>query len=233
TRASSGTYNGAFVIKQFNIHRQQTERTKRRYAGQPVLFLLCCFVPLILCIEKVQVATSQEAVWQTEPVTWTGLTNCAVRQHTLQKIRGRDDSPDAGACSTQRLQAGAYLEFPALETGKERYVGLSATCANANDKAIDFALHLTTISCRGAPVVEVRERGVYRTETGYSAQTIFRIAVEGGTVKYYKDDECFYISQISPRPSLVAVASLFNIGATVSNAVIVKGKVEKDKLLSA
>src|SRR5262249_29404913 len=150
----------------------------------------------------------------------------------LQKIRGRDDSPDAGACSAQRVNEGAYLEFAASETGKERYVGLSADCAGTSDKAIDFALHLTTIIYRGAPVVEVRERGVYKAETSYSAQTTFRIAVEDGAVKYYKDDECFYLSEAKPRYSLAVAVSLFNVGAAVSNAAVVKGKVEKAKPLS-
>lgn len=224
------------MFKQFNAQGQNSERTTWRRAGQSLLFpcfLLCSFVPLILCVETIQVAALQEVARQAEPVTWTGLTNCAVRQHTLQKIRGRDDSPDAGACSTQRIQEGAYLEFPALETGKERYIGLSAACASVNDKAIDFALHLTTIVYRGAPVVEVRERGVYQAETSYSAQTIFRIAVEDGAVKYYKDAECFYVSKNKPRSALVAAVSLLNIGAAVSNAVVIKGIVEKDKLLSA
>ncbi len=175
----------------------------------------------------------QETVPQAEPVNWVGLINCAVRQNTLQKIRGRDDSPDAGACSTQRINEGAYLEFAASETGKERYVGVSAECAGASDKAIDFALHLTTIIYRGAPVVEVRERGVYRAETSYSAQTTFRIAVEGGAVKYYKDDECFYVSKAEPHYSLAVAVSLFNVGAAVSNAVVVKGKVERAKPLAA
>jgi hypothetical protein len=176
---------------------------------------------------------SQGTSQQAEPVKWTGLVNCAVRQNTLQKIRGRDDSPDAGACSTQRINEGAYLEFAATETGKERYVGLSAECAGTSDKAIDFALHLTTIIYRGAPVVEVRERGVYKAETSYSAQTAFRIAVEGAAVKYYKDDECFYVSKTKPPHSLAATVSLFNIGAAVRNAIVVKGKVETAKTLSA
>lgn len=174
----------------------------------------------------------QEAARQVEPVNWTGLTNCAVRQHSLQKIRGRNDSPDAGACSTQHVNEGAYLEFTASETGKERYIGLSAACLGANDGTIDFALHLTAIKYRGAAVVEVRERGVYRAETSYTAQTTFRVAVEDGAVKYFKDDECFYVSKTKPRYPLVVAVSLLNIGATVNNAVVVKGKVEKNKPLA-
>src|SRR5918911_1616316 len=68
---------------------------------------------------------------------------------------------------------------------------------------------------------EVREGGAYAGETSYSAGDVFRIAVESGLVKYYKNG-----SQVttSTHPSasypLAVSASFYSLNATISNAVL-------------
>src|SRR5581483_12017059 len=114
-----------------------------------------------------------------ESVIWTNLMNCVAAGGTLQKIAGRNDTTDAGANSVQQITAGdGYLEFTALETNKERYVGLTRDYAGTSQATIDYAIHLTAFSYRGGMVAEVRENGVYKTETSYRSGTVFRIAVE-------------------------------------------------------
>ena len=68
--------------------------------------------------------------------------------------------------------------------------------------------------------VEVRESGVYRTDTIFAAGDVFRIAVQAGTVCYLKNGKVFYTSAAAPVYPLLIDTSLLNLNATVSNAVI-------------
>ena len=169
-----------------------------------------------------------------ESVIWTNLMNCVAAGGTLQKIAGRNDTTDAGANSVQQITAGdGYLEFTALETNKERYVGLTRDYAGTSQATIDYAIHLTAFSYRGGMVAEVRENGVYKTETSYRSGTVFRIAVESDVVKYYRDGGLFYTSQVKPSYPLVADAALLNLNATISNALISTPKDTTPPIISA
>jgi hypothetical protein len=162
-----------------------------------------------------------------QPVIWTNLTNCVVKGAALQKTAGRNDTTDAGANSKQQLVSGdGYLEFTALETNRERYVGFTQDYAGTSGATIDHAIHLTSFYYRGGIVAEVRENGVYKTETHYRSGTVFRIAVENGVVKYYRDGGLFYTSKLKPNYPLVVDAALLNLNATVSNALIYTAAVQ-------
>lgn len=166
-----------------------------------------------------------------EPIIWINQVNCTVTGTTLKKTRGRNDAADAGASSRQQFKAGdGYLEFTALETDKDRYVGLSAAPAGLEAETMDFALHLTTHTGREGYVAEVREWGRYKAETSYSAKTVFRIAVTNGVVSYYKNDEEFYVSKTKPLYPLTADVTLINLGATISDATLTQGAVKKGRL---
>lgn len=163
-----------------------------------------------------------------EPVTWINQVNCTLAGSTLKKTRGRNDSADAGASSREKLNAGdGYLEFTALETDKERYIGLSAAPAGLEAETMDFALHLTAQAGRNGYVAEVREWGRYKAETSYSAKTVFRIAVAHGVVSYYKNDEEFYVSKTKPLYPLTVDVTFINLGATVGNVALAQGVVVK------
>lgn len=161
----------------------------------------------------------------TEPVVWTKLVNCALNNQTLRKTKGHDELPDATALSAQQLATNNYLEFVALETDKERYVGLSSNAADSSLNEQDYTLHLTAYKYRDGTVVEARERGVYKAEATYNANTVLRIAIENGAVKYYRNDEVFYTSAAPATLPLYPKAVLQHVGATISNAVIGKGAV--------
>ena len=149
-------------------------------------------------------------------VNWTGVVNCSTTNGVLQKTGGRDDSPDAGAVSQQRLTSGdGYLEFAVVEANKMRFCGLTRSPSGTDYSAIDFAIKLSATG-----VADVRENNAYKAETTYRSGDVFRISVESGVVKYYKNGSVFYTSAKQPGYPLMADASFINVSGTVSNAAI-------------
>jgi RHS repeat-associated protein len=69
------------------------------------------------------------------------------------------------------------------------------------------------------------ENGTYHWEVqvAYSTGDIFRVAVEGGAVKYKKNGTVFYTSTLAPTYPLLVDTSLFSNGVTLSNVVIGSG----------
>ena len=49
---------------------------------------------------------------------------------------------------------------------------------------------------------------------------VFRIAVESGVVKYYKNGTLFYTSTVAPVYPLLVDSSILSLNGTVTNAVI-------------
>ena len=71
---------------------------------------------------------------------------------------------------------------------------------------------------------EVREGGVYRTDTPFKPGDVFRIRIGiGGIVKYFKNGTLFYKSTqapVDPSVSMLVDTSLQSIGATITNVII-------------
>jgi hypothetical protein len=149
-------------------------------------------------------------------VTWTAVVNCAVAGNSLQKNGGFEDTPDAGARSQQSIASGdGYVEFTAAETNRTRFCGLTRVAQGHSYEAIDFAIKVTDVG-----VAEVRENNLYQREITYRGGDVFRVAVESGVVKYYKNGVVFYTSTKTPAYPLMVDASLINMSCTVANAVI-------------
>jgi hypothetical protein len=152
----------------------------------------------------------------TRSVSWTEVVNVAVVGNSLRKTSGCRDCADAGAISRQQITAGdGYLEFTASEPGTRRFIGLTTGDPGTNPNMIRFAISLWPNG-----VADIREDGVYGASTNYLPGDIFRIAIEGGKVLYYKNGQLLYTSSIAPTYPLRAAASLLTPGATVSNAII-------------
>ncbi len=146
-------------------------------------------------------------------LVWTGLVNATVNGTTLTKTGGCDGCSDAGAVSQQEISSGeTYMEFTVDETQKLRYVGLSMKQPGTGPTQIDFALALQ------AGYAEVRENGAYRSDTSISIGDVLRIGVAGGTITYARNGAVFYTSTAVPAYPLVAYATLFSPGSSVSNA---------------
>jgi hypothetical protein len=153
-----------------------------------------------------------------QPVAWTQLVQAAASGATLTKIAGCAGC-EATAVSQQSVAGGdGYFQFTAIETNKERWVGLMQGGKAVSVRNIDFAYLLG-----GVGIASIRENGVYRTETTYMAGDVFRVAVEQGVVKYYKNNALIYQSSGAAIYPLVPAASILDMAGTVSNGVIFPG----------
>src|SRR5262249_39608919 len=150
-----------------------------------------------------------------QPVAWTQLVQAAANGATLTKIAGCVGC-EATAVSQQRVAAGdGYFQFTAAETNKERWVGLMQSGKTVSIRNIDFAFLLG-----GVGIASIRENGVYRTETTYKVGDVFRVAVEQGIVKYYKNNVPIYQSSVAATYPLAAAASILDLAGTVSNGAV-------------
>jgi hypothetical protein len=155
----------------------------------------------------------------TQNVVWASRVNCTATGNSLQKTSGRDDTPDAGAMSQQQIASGdGYVEFIAGATGKIRFCGLTNSAAGTDYSAIDFAIKLNDSGS-----AEVRENNAYKGETTYTASDVFRVAIQGGVVKYFKNGAVFYTSTRAIAYPLRVDAVFINLGGTANNAVISAG----------
>jgi hypothetical protein len=144
-------------------------------------------------------------------VVWMALTNVTAQGSVLRKTGGCNGCPDAGAVSVQSIPSGnGYLEVTASETTTLRLIGLSRGNRDTTGADIDFALRFGP---NGG--VEVRENGQYRRDTTYAQGTRFRISVESGVVKYYRNGVLFYSSTIAPAYPLLVDTSLLTSGSTL------------------
>lgn len=163
-------------------------------------------------------ALSDRSTAGPEPVFWTNLINVAASGNSLQKTTGCDGCPDAGATSQQQITSGdGYFEFTASEATALRFAGLSYGNTDTTGADIDFAIRLQ------AGYADVRENGVYVADTLFVSGDVFRVAVEAGVVRYYKNGVLFYTSSKTPTYPLLVDAAIYNSGGTITNAVVARG----------
>jgi hypothetical protein len=160
--------------------------------------------------------TDPTPVW--EQVRWTEGVHTATSGNILRKVSGCSGCPDAGAASDQRVASGDLaLRFTASETAASRVVGLSSGNTGTQNGEILFGVRLRN------GVAEVRESGNYRKDVRFAPGDVFEVRVEGGVVRYLKNDRVFYTSTGAPRYPLRVDSSLSTVGATVVNARIRQG----------
>jgi hypothetical protein len=155
-----------------------------------------------------------------QPVVWTSTVNATPSQNSLQKTGGCADCADAGGVSQQQISsAGGYVEFRAATTTHRLYAGLGTnTTSNTDFALIDYAF-----SFWPGGTWDVRERNTYRTEGTFVPTDVFRVSVESGVVRYYKNGSLVWSSIVPPAFPLVLDTTLVTAGATLSNAVISTG----------
>jgi hypothetical protein len=83
---------------------------------------------------------------------------------------------------------------------------------------IDFAIFMNP-----GGVADVREQGIWKIDTKYTAGTVFRVAVVGGRVQYSNNGVVFYTSTVPPAYPLLLDTSLWSLNSTITNAVIFNG----------
>src|SRR3989441_888453 len=151
-----------------------------------------------------------------ENVIWTNVVGVLASGNNLTKTAA-DGWTNAGASSTRGIASGeGYAEFTATETNKDRMFGLSNFDGSQDYRELKFAINVTP-----SGLAWVFESGSGKgVNTTYQSGDRFRIAVEGGAVKYRKNGTLFYSSSVLPAYPLIVDTSLYTNGSTITNAVI-------------
>ncbi|HEU4390381.1 MAG TPA: right-handed parallel beta-helix repeat-containing protein [Blastocatellia bacterium] len=149
-------------------------------------------------------------------VEWIHVVGCSVSGNSLTKIV-ESIWGNAGAASSQAISTGdGYVQFTAVETNRERACGLSNTDRDQNFTSIAFGVHLNT-----GGAFYVVESGQSRGYFGdYRSGDVFKVALESGRVKYYRNGTVFYTSSVTPSYPLIVDAALDGEGSTIANALI-------------
>lgn len=148
-------------------------------------------------------------------VVWTSIVKAAATGSTLVKTTGCAGCFDAGAISRQQIgTTGGSVSFK-VSAGQRQIVGLGKDTTASTSYAIDYAF-----SFWEAGSWEIREANTYRTEGSYTASDVFKVAVESGVVKYYKNDVLVYTSKVAVTAPMVVDTSMSTVGATVSSAIV-------------
>jgi PKD repeat protein len=151
-------------------------------------------------------------------VVWTNVLGCTAADNNLTKTASTTWG-NAGAVSAQTITSGnGYVEFTVSATIGERIFGLTSSDVVKGYSNLAFAIR-TTGPGHGYYVLESGEQvGHWFGEC--KAGDVFRIAVESGTVRYYRNGSAFNTSSLAPRYPLRAGAAIQGQGASIDNAII-------------
>jgi hypothetical protein len=170
----------------------------------------------IACVALAALTGSRIFATSASAVQWTNIVNATATGATIQKTGGCTTCADAGGTSSVAITNGdGYIEFtPAA--GVRLYAGLGLdTSSNTDPARIDFAFSFWPDGGW-----DIRERNIYRTEGRFAGGDVFRVAVENGAIRYYKNTSLVYTSTVPAVWPLVFDTSLVDLGATVANATI-------------
>jgi PKD repeat protein len=150
-----------------------------------------------------------------ENVAWTNAFGVSVTGSSLAKTGAANEN--AGAASTKAIASGdGYAEFTATEANTSRALGLSKGDADQGLADVDYA-----IQAGADGLLHVFEKGVLKASAGrYYAGDRLRVAVEGGVVKYRRNDALLYTSGVPPLYPLLVDTSLTTPGATITGALL-------------
>ena len=193
--------------------RLKGDRNSRRRRLAPVVCLTLTLAALGMLIGGPLPAGHGQG--STQEIVWVNHVNTQATGNDLQKTAGQWD---AGANSQQQISsAGGYVEF-SVSAGHRMQVGLS----NDASDAVDYTQLKYTFNFWGeSGDFDIREGWPNNMASGtYTSSDLFRIAVEGGVVKYYKNGSLIYTSTIAPNYPLVLDTALSAMSATVQDAVI-------------
>src|SRR6185436_12181459 len=148
-------------------------------------------------------------------VVWTNLVGVSAAGNSLAKTSGI--GWNAGAVSTKALGSGnGYLEFTATGPLSDRIVGFAPTDHVSSYLDILFGLELSD----GGNIWLIESGQFVGVLGSYAAGDRFRVAIESGVARYYRNGVLFYQGgPVSVYP-LWAGAALFHANASVGNAVI-------------
>jgi alpha-tubulin suppressor-like RCC1 family protein len=127
-------------------------------------------------------------------LVWQGEVGVSASNGTLTKTAGTAWG-NGGAASANMIPAGdGYVEFVAGQNTTSRLAGLGVGDSGQSQADVDFGIHL-----RADGIVTVLESGTSRGDFGgYVGSDLFRVAVSGGVVRYFKNEALFYTSAVTP-----------------------------------
>jgi hypothetical protein len=146
--------------------------------------------------------------------TWGATRHSATSPGGLVKTSGCGGCP-AGGLSVETIAADGFVEFTPA-SGHRLYAGLGL--ADASPGSLDIAYSFSFWPDGGW---DIREQNGYRAEGRFSAGDRFRIAIENGAVKYFKNATLVYVSTVAPAAPLALNVSLLTLGAAIESAVLV------------
>lgn len=147
-------------------------------------------------------------------VVWTSPVKVAVNGSTITKNGGCNGCWDAGAASQQTIASGNGSVSFTVSNGTAGTVGLSTGNAGTGANDIKFGLRFFP------GYVEVRESGVWKESWTVAAGATHKVAVDGGTVKYFYNGTLKYTSTVAPAYPLLVDATIETLGSAVQNAVL-------------
>jgi hypothetical protein len=126
------------------------------------------------------------------PVRWVSLDDVTVTDNSIEKTGGNSILWDAGAVSDQYLMWGdGYVEVKADATNANRQFGLSKGNTNSNQTDIDYSIRMGT---SGGLYVYEGGTQKYSQANGYATGDLLKVGVEGGKVRYYRNETAVYTS---------------------------------------
>lgn len=146
-----------------------------------------------------------------QPIQWTGITNASVSGDALTGTSSTNWA--AGAVSLQTLAAGldGWAEFRVTKTSPRVTVGLSDQNTNTNFNTIDYAWDINGNTLRPY------ENGTARsTATVVFPGDILRVERINNIIYYKRNGVVHYKSLVTSTTLLMADASLYNNGSTIS-----------------
>ena len=155
---------------------------------------------------------------QSSDIVWKTVIGCNVSGNSLTKTAGR--GWNAGAISTQILSQnnGGWIEMDVNETNTHAVYGLSSINTSVSYQSIDYGVYLRNGN------IQIFESGAFKGSFGtYSQGDKFRVERTSDMIAYKKNGTTFYTSLVSSSSELIADASIFSSGATITNATFCFG----------
>ncbi len=156
----------------------------------------------------------EQVVWSTGDTVRTIPSGNSIQKSSTVKTDNL--TWNGGGASVNNVYNNGYFKFTATETNKSRMAGLSTTNTGSDNISIQFAFQLNN-DASFAVVESGTTRGSFGT---YNSGDVFKIAVEGNVIKYYRNLAIVYTSTVTPVLPLLADISIYSNSGTVSNAII-------------
>jgi hypothetical protein len=221
SRVFNVSLEGTQVLTNYDIYKKATKalkaviETKSATVNDGVLNIDLSATVDNAKISAIEVIVPTSAA-AAESVFWTDPVGVTVDGNSLTET-GDIAGWGSGAVSTQTLSGNGYVEFSTDEANTNKACGLSHVSIGQNYTGIDYAILLG-----GTGLVRVYENGVLIGIYGsYSAGDRFKVAVEGGVVNYYQNEELLHTSTVAPTYPLLVDSSLGTFGATITDATLI------------